>query len=38
MDQWSQYVAVDVHGFDKSNMWAHRGLKKKNQLIILSLL
>lgn len=29
MDQWSQYVAADVHGFDKSNMWAHLGLKKK---------
>lgn len=23
MDQWSQYVAVEIHGFDKSNMWPH---------------
>lgn len=23
MDQWSQYVAAEIHGFDKSNMEAH---------------
>lgn len=29
MDQWSQYVAVETHGFDRSNMWAHLGLRTK---------
>lgn len=28
MDQWSQYVAADMHAFDKSNMWAHLAFKK----------
>lgn len=30
MDQWSQYVTVEMHGFDKSNMWAHVGFKNKS--------
>lgn len=31
MDQWSQCVAVKMHGFDKSNMWAHLGFKEKKK-------
>lgn len=29
MDQWSQYVAIEIHGLHKSNMGAHLGNKKK---------
>ena len=26
--QWPQYVAVEMHGCDRSNMWAHLGFKR----------